>query len=141
MMQDTLLQSAAHIVQLALTPVFLLSGIAQLLNVFSARLGRVSDLAEKLADGELEQARAARLRLPIWRSRVLDVAVMVATFAGALTWAAALVLFAGSIGGVGAANGLLVLLGAMVMTMISLVLFGAERLLAGRGVRHSIRTP
>jgi hypothetical protein len=35
--------SVAHIVQVALTPVFLLSGIGTLLNVFNARLSRVSD--------------------------------------------------------------------------------------------------
>jgi hypothetical protein len=33
------LDTVAHIIQVALTPVFLLSGIATLLNVFSTRLG------------------------------------------------------------------------------------------------------
>ena len=37
------LDTVAHIIQVALTPVFLLSGIATLLNVFSSRLARVSD--------------------------------------------------------------------------------------------------
>ncbi|MGH7046423.1 MAG: hypothetical protein ACREE2_08540 [Stellaceae bacterium] len=36
----TPLELVAHIIQLALTPVFLLSGIATLLNVFSTRLAR-----------------------------------------------------------------------------------------------------
>ena len=35
------LEGAAHVVQLALTPVFLLSGIASLATVFSTRHGRV----------------------------------------------------------------------------------------------------
>jgi len=35
------LDTAAHVVQLALTPVFFLSGIAALLNVFASRLGRL----------------------------------------------------------------------------------------------------
>ena len=34
--------SVAHIVQVALTPVFLLSGVGTLLNVFNTRLSRVS---------------------------------------------------------------------------------------------------
>ena len=38
--------SVAHIVQVALTPVFLLSGIGTLLNVFNTRLSRVSDHRE-----------------------------------------------------------------------------------------------
>jgi len=37
------LDSVAHVIQVALTPIFLLSGIAALLNVFSARLARVAD--------------------------------------------------------------------------------------------------
>ena len=37
------LDTIAHIIQVALTPVFLLSGIATLLNVFSTRLSRVGD--------------------------------------------------------------------------------------------------
>lgn len=37
------LDTIAHIIQVALTPVFFLTGIATLLNVFSTRLGRVSD--------------------------------------------------------------------------------------------------
>ena len=41
-MDNATFEAAAHIVQLALTPVFLLSGIAALLNVFAARLGRVA---------------------------------------------------------------------------------------------------
>jgi hypothetical protein len=37
------LDDIAHIIQVALTPVFLVSGIATLLNVFSTRLSRVAD--------------------------------------------------------------------------------------------------
>ncbi len=48
-MTDPAIEAAAHVVQLALTPVFLLSGVAALFNVFSTRLGRVSDQADKLA--------------------------------------------------------------------------------------------
>src|SRR4051812_512761 len=36
-------ETVAHIIQAALMPVFLLSGIATLLNVFSTRLARVAD--------------------------------------------------------------------------------------------------
>jgi uncharacterized protein DUF2721 len=39
-------RSDCHIIRMALTPVFLLSGIATLLNVFSARLARVADRVE-----------------------------------------------------------------------------------------------
>lgn len=48
-MNPPAVDNAAHVVQLALTPIFLLSGVAALLNVFSTRLGRISDQVDKLA--------------------------------------------------------------------------------------------
>ena len=44
------LDLVAHVIQVALTPVFLLSGIATLMNVFSTRLARVADLIAKATD-------------------------------------------------------------------------------------------
>src|SRR5205807_7071170 len=45
----TALDTVAHIIQVALTPVFLLSGIATLLNVFSTRLARVADQVDAVS--------------------------------------------------------------------------------------------
>ena len=42
-------ESVAHVIQMALTPVFLLSGIASLLGVLSTRLARVADRVDALA--------------------------------------------------------------------------------------------
>src|SRR5579872_3607328 len=53
------LDTIAHIIQVALTPVFLLSGIATLLNVFSTRLARVADRVDKVGE-ELDTADAER---------------------------------------------------------------------------------
>ena len=44
------LDNIAHVIQVALTPVFLLSGIGALLNVFNTRLARVSDHVSHTAD-------------------------------------------------------------------------------------------
>jgi len=41
-------ESVAHVIQVALTPVFLLSGIASLLSVLSTRLARVADRVDAL---------------------------------------------------------------------------------------------
>ena len=70
------IDTVAHIVQVALTPVFLLSGIGTLLNVFNQRLARVSDhishisaLLDAGSSGELarwQERHLARLtRRPI----------------------------------------------------------------------------
>ena len=45
---DASLDSVAHVIQMALTPIFLLSGIATLLNVFATRLARVADLVVQI---------------------------------------------------------------------------------------------
>ena len=45
---STDITSIAHVIQLAVAPVFLLSGIAALLNVLNTRLSRIVDRARQL---------------------------------------------------------------------------------------------
>ena len=63
--------NVAHVIQVALTPVFLLSGIASLLGVLSTRLARVADrvdaLAERLEAAGPADSRRLRLRLAYLR--------------------------------------------------------------------------
>jgi MFS family permease len=126
--------AAAHVVQLALTPIFLLTGIASLLNVFSTRLGRIADQVEKLVESENESLRRlGRLRL---RSTFLDIAVLLAAIAGALTCAAAMTLFVGEIKTGGAGRLLFALFGgALVCAITALAAFSFEMILAGQGTR------
>jgi hypothetical protein len=138
-MTSETLESAAHVVQLALTPVFLLSGIAALLNVFATRLGRVADQTHALATTSQQPDHDMRLRILRWRSRALDWAVGLAATSGALTCATVLVLFLGEVLGAGAANLLFLLFGgAIVLTMGALFAFVIEMLLAARGVRRML---
>jgi hypothetical protein len=97
--------SVAHIIQVALTPVFLLSGIGTLLNVFNTRLSRVSDHREHVEEmlrgdnGDDSMTRPvlrAHLRRLRHRTLVLDVAVVMGAIGGACTCGAAFVLFLGS---------------------------------------------
>ncbi len=138
-MNDGPLDAAAHVVQLALTPVFFLSGIAALLNVFASRLGRVADQADALAKTDKSPARDDRLRLLRVRSRALDFAVVLAALAGAFTCSAVLVLFLGELLGAGAANLLYIFFGGgIVLTMGALLAFVIEMLVAATGVRHTV---
>ena len=133
--------SVAHVIQVALTPVFLLSGIASLLGVLSTRLARVADrvdaLAEQLEAGGPVDGRRLRLRLAYLRRRshVLDAAVMMGTLGGVATSCAGLLLFVGTLRdrpGVA----LFVAFGlALLFTMGALVAFLIEMLLASRGLR------
>ena len=93
------LNTIAHVIQTALTPVFLLSGIGTLLNVFNQRLARVSDHYAHMADllkSTEEDAVAGLLRHLARLSRrrlALDASVALTACAGACTCAAAFALF------------------------------------------------
>src|ERR1700745_557037 len=87
------LDLVAHVIQVALTPIFLLSGIATLLNVFATRLARVADLVAQITkvmeqadpDESVDLARQLlRLRR---RSIALDAAVVLGAVAAASTCA------------------------------------------------------
>ena len=128
-MTDTVLEGAAHVVQLALTPVFLLSGVAALVNVFSTRLGRVSDQADKLSEQRKDTpGHDLRLELLRWRPRALDFAVVLAALAGASACGAALALFLGAGRGSAGASLLFWLFGsAIVLTVAALAFFVNHR--------------
>ncbi len=141
------LDSIAHVVQISLTPVFLLSGVAALLNVFATRLARVADRVDELIQRErANQSKGPDDDLLLHnlrrRSTTLDWAVVLAALAGAMSCGAILVLF---IGALRAASGLTAALlfalfgGAVVCTMGALAAFVLEMLIAGRGVRHVAR--
>ena len=138
-------ENVTRVIQLALTPAFLLTAVAALLNVFSTRLGRVADRVHLLsadlqrgaADTEFLSAQLDFLRT---RSLILDVAVVLATVGGAATCAAALVLFLGALRDADVRALLFGLFGgAIVFTITALVTFAVEMIMAGRGLRVVVR--
>ncbi|MGY2051603.1 DUF2721 domain-containing protein [Methylobacterium sp. JK268] len=131
----TALDTTAHIIQVALTPVFLLSGLATLLNVFSTRHARIADQVEKVAGRPDEVARLADLRR---RSLALDLAVVLAALGGVATCGAVLTLFVGALRDTGVASVLFALFGAaIVFTLCALAVFALEMTLASRDVRSA----
>ena len=132
-MHGQTLDAAAHVVQLALTPIFFLTGLAQLLNVFTARLARISDRVYRIAH-ELKASRKELTRLRL-RSRILDGAVLLAAVSGALTCFAALIMFLGALRNAGAGAMLFGAFGgALACAILALGAFCAETLLSGRTV-------
>ena len=135
---------AAHLIQTALTPVFMLSAIGTLLNVFNTRLWRVSDHMTHLNDmlkGDLEAAEEssmrAHLRRLVRRTVMLDASIALSASAGASTCGAALVLFVGSIRSSAVEGWLIGLFAlALVCTVGSLVAFMGDTLLAWHGLRR-----
>lgn len=126
----------AHIVQIALTPVFLLSGVVTLLNVCAQRLARVADKVDHLMESGTGLApQLARLRL---RSRILDFAVVLASLAGLLTCGAALTLFLGAIRARAEGDVLFGLFGGAIgCTMAALGAFVLETLISSRTTRDT----
>jgi hypothetical protein len=141
--------SIAHVVQVALTPVFLLSGIGTLLNVFNTRLSRVSDHRAYVTDllrGEADADQQAWLRAHLVRLRrrtlVLDASVVLGAIGGASTCGAAWVLFLGSLRETAIATWLFALFGlALGCTACALVAFLADSVLAWHGLRREGSLP
>lgn len=148
------IDNAAHIIQMALTPIFMLSGIGTLINIFNTRLARVSDKLEEVnkrlfnpPKGEEEdadnifytperlKARQKRLRRRVF---ALDLAIILNVMGGAFTCAAALALFVlGSISDSSTTIWLLALFGAaLACTVFALTAFLADTLLSWHGLRR-----
>ena len=135
------LTDIAHVIQTALTPVFLLSGIGTLLNVFNQRLVRVSDqyahLSGLLKDDDADVAtlhlhlqRLARRRL------ALDACVALAAAGGAATCGAAFALFLVTLRD--AAGGTILewlFGGSLCCTISALICFVVDTVLAWHGLR------
>lgn len=138
------IDGVAHLIQTALTPVFLLTGIGNLLVVFNTRLARVSDhmahVTELLMSGvgldDQERLRAHLLRLA-HRSWMLDASVAFGAIGGSSTCGAALVLFLGTVSNFGIDSWLIGMFAvALGCTVGSLVAFLGDSLLAWHGLRR-----
>lgn len=139
------LTAIVHIIQVSLAPVFLLSGIATLLNVFSTRYARVADQVDALAkqvEGA-DETTAALLALRLThlhrRSLALDAAVALAATGGALTCATVLALFVGEAGGPAVATMLYITFGlAIACTLAAVMAFAGEMLMASQRIRAEV---
>ena len=138
------IDSTAHIVQVALTPIFLLTGAGTLLNVFNTRLARVSDHHEHNADllraqpdqaqRELLEAHQRRLGQ---RLVALDAAVGLSALGGAATCGTAFILFLGGIQDKGVASSLVISFGFALLCVVGgLAAFLVDTLLAWHGIRQ-----
>ena len=93
--------TVAHIIQLSVAPVFLLTGVGTILNVMTSRLGRIIDRARKLEDRlvtlpqeetELVHANLATLSL---RAKIIGRAITLCTATALLICTVIAVLFVG----------------------------------------------
>lgn len=139
------LNSIAHVIQVALTPIFLLSGIATLLNVFSTRLARVADRVEQITKqmNETDGAQSVELARALLhlrrRSLALDAAVVLGAIAAAATCASVFTLFVGALRESTIASLLFTTFGvAIACTISAIAAFAVEMMMAGSGVRAEV---
>jgi hypothetical protein len=136
--------SVAHVIQVALTPVFLLSGIGTLLNTFNTRLSRLSDHTEHVfellctEEDEVQRNKLIRHLARLQRRRVvLDASIVLGAFGASATCGAAFVLFLGSLRDAAIANWLFALFGiALGCTVCALMAFLVDSVLAWHGLHR-----
>ena len=139
------LDDIVHVIQVALTPVFLLSGIASLLAVFATRLARVADKVDALTDAldAASEAESEKILVKLGylrrRSNALDAAVVLGALAGVSTSVAALMLFVGTLRNATGSSLMFLAFGAaLVFTIGALSAFLVEMLMASRGIRAQV---
>ena len=94
-LDTTNVNNVSHLIQLSVAPVFLLAGVAGLLNVFTGRLSRIIDKVDKLdkyedenypdtKDKELSQKLIQRRKFLTMRMRNTNLAILFCTSTGLL---------------------------------------------------------
>ena len=142
MIEPTPVSTIAHLIQLAIAPVFLLAGIGAILNVLANRLARVVDRVRSLESGfaaydsdERQRARDELKRLGR-RMRLINGSITACTASALFVSLVIVLLFVADLGEVrfGRPVALLFVV-AMVLLIASLVLFLLEIRLAAKSLR------
>lgn len=139
---DSQITSIAHVIQLAVAPVFLLAGVGAFTGVISNRLGRIVDRARELerlllsASPLRKQALLLSLRNLAKRARVANRALSLCVGCAVLVSADIVVLFVGTLAGerFGSAVAVVFVM-AMVALIAGLLLFLREVYLATQFLR------
>jgi len=141
-MQAEPISTIARVIQLSVAPVFLLTGIAGLLNVLTGRLGRVIDRARALERSLVEEgpdqkgAAHERLHTLATRARWINIAISLCVVSAIFVALVVMTLFASAFWGSdyrGVVAGLFIC--AMIALMIGLVFFLREIYLATSSLR------
>jgi hypothetical protein len=141
MQADSQIAAIGHVIQLAVAPVFLLTGVSGLLAVLTNRLSRIIDRARALEE-RLPAASAdeggihAELRLLSQRARFINRAIGLCTTCALLICAVIVALFVGAFLSSDVSVLIsLIFIGAMLALFIALVNFLREIFLATQHLR------
>ena len=142
MLQDTGVTGVAHVIQLSVAPVFLLSGIGAMLSVMTSRLGRVVDRA-RVVEGEVlrdgihpKTVSLDELSTLSRRARFIGRSIALCTVTALLVCAVIAVLFIGAFVRLDtSATVALLFISAMTAFFLGLFMFLREILLATASLR------
>ena len=102
-MPDADVSSVAHVIQLAVAPVFLLTGVGTILNVMTNRLSRIVDryrVLERLhANNELSSFHFDEMRVLTRRERIIYRAIALCSLSALLVCSVIALLFIGAASG------------------------------------------
>ena len=135
----------AHIIQLAVAPVFLLSGVGVTLGLFTTRIARIVDRARSLENTVVhnpEEAEELRKSLEVLsrRARYINTAITLGTISGLLVALTVVMLFANAFMKVKLAGAIaIVFVAAMLTLTAALLVFLVEVRLATATVRFGGR--
>lgn len=140
----------AHLIQLSIAPVFLLAGIAGLLNVLASRLARIVDRGRSLEreyasfDEVTREHASAELDVIIRRMRIVNFAITACTASALFVCLVVAILFVADLAQIAFARPIAVLfIVAMGLLIVGLTLFLAEIRLAARfvSIRRDLLPP
>lgn len=98
------ISTVAHVIQLAVAPVFLLTGVGAILSVLTNRLGRIVDrfrvLERTLSSAENESEHRDEMAALAYREKVIYWAISLCTVCALLICVVIATLFVGSVTGV-----------------------------------------
>lgn len=145
---QTGIDAVAHLIQLAIAPVFLLSGIGAILAVMTNRVGRIIDRARvfeaNLASASPETAAQleAKLRLLSRRAKSINYAITLCTTTALLVCAVIVTIFLGAFMRFDASIPIaLLFIGAMLAFFVGLLFFLHEIFVATANLRIGIHEP
>jgi hypothetical protein len=114
--------SVAHVIQLAVAPVFLLTGVGTVLNVMTTRLTRIIDrfrtLERNSTNADEAMSRQAEMKILAHRERVIYWAISLCTISALLICVVIVTLFVGSVMGVQLTTAIALLFIAAMLALI-----------------------
>jgi len=149
MLPESPIETIAHVIQLAVAPVFLLTGIGGMLSVMTNRLSRIVDRARVLEAVVLEHASGdaldrqethAELVCLSQRARLISVSISLCTLTALLVSSVIAILFLGSFVAFDASMLVaLLFVTAMLAFIVALLFFLREVFVAIAGLRFGLR--